>query len=60
MEKIVESALASRESCSNDPVCKEHTTLEREPNGAACHTCLILPETSCECRNHMLDRNWGD
>lgn len=60
MKKIVESALASRESCSNDPVCKEHTPLEREPNGAACHTCLILPETSCECRNHMLDRNWGD
>ena len=59
MKAIVEAALLSRLSCSNDPVCSEHEPLDREPNGAACHTCVILPETSCECRNHMLDRNWG-
>ena len=59
MRKIIHSALQARCTCSNDPVCFEHQPLDREPNGAACHTCLILPETSCECRNHMLDRNWG-
>jgi len=59
MKKIVENALKSRRFCSNDPVCMEHKSLDQEPNGAACHTCLMLPENSCECRNHMLDRNWG-
>ncbi len=59
MKEIINSALKDREACSNDPVCSEHEPLDREPNGAACHTCVILPETSCECRNHMLDRNWG-
>lgn len=59
MKGIIDAALKSRTNCSNDPVCREHYPLEREPNGAACHTCIILPETSCECRNHMLDRNWG-
>ena len=59
MKQITLAALESRQNCSNDPICMEHQPLEREPNGAACHTCLVLPETSCECRNHMLDRNWG-
>ena len=59
MEKVIDLALKDRFQCSNDPVCVEHRPLDREPNGAACHTCVILPETSCECRNHLLDRNWG-
>ena len=25
-------------------------------NGAACHGCLLVPETSCEQRNEFLDR----
>lgn len=44
--------------CANDPFCAS-----REPdhenlvlNGAACHACLLLPETSCEAGNHYLDR----
>jgi hypothetical protein len=24
--------------------------------GAACHACLLVPETSCEARNNFLDR----
>jgi len=56
---MIKQALTSLDMCSNDPVCSEHRSLNTEPNGAACHTCLILPETSCECRNHLLDRNWG-
>ena len=57
---LISNALKSRNFCSNDPVCSEHTSLPSEPNGSARHTCLILPETSCEFRNHLLDRKWGD
>ncbi len=46
--------------CSNDPVCAEHapdSTLEgRMLQGAACHGCLLIAETSCEQRNDFLDR----
>jgi hypothetical protein len=60
IERIINHSVNdSRINCSNDPVCMEHKPLDLEPNGAACHTCLILPESSCECRNYMLDRNWG-
>jgi hypothetical protein len=44
--------------CSNDPICAE----QRDGNedyplqGAACHACLLVPETSCESRNTRLDR----
>jgi hypothetical protein len=60
INSLVSNALRSKDMCSNDPVCSEHRSLLSEPNGSACHTCLILPETSCELRNHLLDRNWGD
>ena len=46
--------------CSNDPVCAEHTpdaSYEARPlQGAACHGCLLISETSCEQRNDFLDR----
>ena len=46
--------------CSNDPVCAEHgpnTSYEARPlQGAACHGCLLVSETSCEQRNDFLDR----
>ena len=46
--------------CSNDPVCAEHASdspLEgRLLQGAACHGCLLIAETSCEQRNDFLDR----
>lgn len=46
--------------CSNDPVCSEHvpdTSYEGRPlQGAACHGCLLISETSCEQRNDFLDR----
>ena len=49
--------------CSADPLC-----LETENSGmvglnrAACHACLLAPETSCELANAMLDRRllFGD
>lgn len=43
--------------CSSDPVCAESTGSGTENlNLAACHACLLLPETSCEHRNVFLDR----
>ena len=47
--------------CSNDPVCAEHApdaSYEARPlQGAACHGCLLISETSCEQRNDFLDRS---
>jgi hypothetical protein len=43
--------------CSNDPLCGEHTGQGfANLNRAACHACVLLPETSCETGNTMLDR----
>ena len=53
-------AVRAARLCSNDPVCAEHTPdsqLEgRSLQGAACHGCLLIAETSCEQRNDFLDR----
>jgi hypothetical protein len=47
--------------CANDPICADHDPLaegdERSLHGAACHGCLLVPETSCEARNMLLDRS---
>ena len=43
--------------CSSDPVCSETAAQGVEGlNLAACHSCALLPETSCERRNTLLDR----
>jgi hypothetical protein len=55
MRRALESALL----CSNDPVCAQHSPVtpgSANLNGAACHGCLLVPETSCEQRNDFLDR----
>src|SRR5262249_48175664 len=58
--EILRAALDRTQLCSNDPVCADHdpslTGDERSLNGAACHACLLIPETSCEARNVYLDR----
>ena len=47
-------------SARTDPVCAEHkpdAPHEARPlQGAACHGCLLIAETSCEQRNDFLDR----
>ncbi|MGW3493069.1 DrmB family protein [Streptomyces sp. NPDC001020] len=51
------SALERASWCSSDPLC-----MEADANGvnglnlAACHACVLLPETSCEMNNTFLDR----
>lgn len=43
--------------CSNDPVCIESTGSGADGlNLAACHACVLVPETSCELNNTFLDR----
>lgn len=58
IERIVMRALRSARWCGSDPVC-----LETDPrqsgdrvSGAACHCCLLVPETACEKFNRELDR----
>jgi len=58
IEKIVKLALRRKNECSNDPICSDHRPTPEEPNGSACHACVLLPETSCELGNKLLDRNW--
>ncbi|MFJ6851420.1 DrmB family protein [Streptomyces sp. NPDC091271] len=53
----LDSALDRARWCSADPLC-----VESEGSGvgginmAACHACVLLPETSCEHSNGLLDR----
>ena len=53
-------ALQAGELCSSDPICAQHSPTnsldERWLHGAACHSCCLIPETSCEMRNEFLDR----
>jgi len=43
--------------CSNDPICRESKGLSvQQLNRSACHSCSLLPETSCIYNNTLLDR----
>lgn len=54
---ILMSMLQDSSWCSNDPVCIESTAQGYgSMNYAACHACTLLPETSCESFNSLLDR----
>lgn len=51
------SALARVSWCSADPLCMESEARGVDSlNLAACHACVLLPETSCETNNCFLDR----
>lgn len=54
---IILRALENMSYCSSDPICSDgdfeyHTTA----NGAACHACTFVAETTCEWGNMLLDR----
>ncbi len=53
-------ALRAGSLCSNDPLCGSHTPQgdlsDRLLEGAACHGCLFISESSCERFNRYLDR----
>jgi hypothetical protein len=44
--------------CGSDPVCQETDPAQsgERISGAACHCCLLVPETACEKFNRELDR----
>ncbi|NDZ72150.1 DUF1998 domain-containing protein [Streptomyces sp. SID10362] len=53
----LQAAIARTAWCSNDPLCMESEAAGVDNvNLAACHACVLLPETSCETNNSFLDR----
>jgi hypothetical protein len=58
--RLLDGALERLEYCSNDPICADHDPGQKEDDrrllGAACPSCLLAPETSCEKQNLFLDR----
>ena len=54
---IMLRALRKAKYCSNDPICIDSKGQGLDgQNLAACHSCALLPETSCEEFNVFLDR----
>lgn len=57
LNNIISSAIFRATDCSSDPIC-----IESEGQGvgqlnlAACHSCTLTPETTCELSNLYLDR----
>jgi hypothetical protein len=58
LEPIIMRTLANAGWCGSDPVCIEIDPKQsgERVSGAACHCCLLLPETACERFNRELDR----
>ena len=59
LDAVLEEALSRAMWCSSDPVCMELGEHGQGPNScnlAACHSCALVPETSCENFNKYLDR----
>lgn len=55
--ELFQSAVEAARWCSSDPLCMSGAVSFSEGlNGAACHSCSLAPETSCETFNHYLDR----
>ena len=60
LERTLDAAVERARWCSADPVCTEiGETTGQGPescNLSACHSCALVPETSCEEFNKFLDR----
>lgn len=57
LDQTVIAALTNAAICSSDPLCIESAGQGTHAlNLAACHACALLPETSCEEGNLLLDR----
>jgi len=56
-ETVFLNMLQEASWCSSDPLCSDSKAQGYNSlNYAACHACTLLPETSCEARNCLLDR----
>ncbi|WP_440067442.1 DrmB family protein [Tenacibaculum discolor] len=57
LNNIVNSAIFRATDCSSDPICIESDGQGvGQLNLAACHSCALTPETTCELSNLYLDR----
>lgn len=62
LEPVIEAILHESRWCANDPVCMEQGEPSSGGQGpdnanlAACYACSLVPETSCEEFNRLLDR----
>jgi hypothetical protein len=57
LENTIREMLVAASWCSSDPLCiTGAVTLSSPENLAACHACLLAPETSCQHFNLLLDR----
>lgn len=63
--RLLRSAVRRARSCSGDPPCADDDPVAKRDdgipvqarlNGSACYGCALLPETSCENANRLLDR----
>ena len=50
LQATLRNALKRAALCSADPMCADHLASDTEDalHYAACHSCLFVPETSCE------------
>ena len=55
-QDVLINALKNALICSADPGCLKTYPGNENLNGAACHACLMIPETACENGNRLLDR----
>ena len=59
LARTLSSALSKAAWCSADPVCRELPAQGLGGlNRAACHACALVPETSCQFGNVLLDRQF--
>ncbi len=57
LDSTLRQMLETASWCSADPLCIQSNGQGLDAlNLAACHSCTLLPETSCEARNCYLDR----
>lgn len=58
IERAVVAAIRAMEWCSSDPLCIEGMIAGTDGLSlAACHACVLAPETACEQYNRFLDRS---
>jgi hypothetical protein len=60
LARTVHDALQDARRCPSDPLCAQRVPQDPEDflHGAACHSCAMAPETSCERGNQFLDRRF--
>ena len=58
MARTVVAAVRAQAWCSSDPLCIEDMLAPEDGMSlAACHACMLAPETACEEFNRLLDRS---